>query len=345
MEDKKFRNVLITSRFDLVKTLNLNDILPYMIQHKIMTTDMEEEIMSYSTSSQRVGKFLDNLYRRAWITNEIPITRNVFIDSLYISNQFDIGNMISDKLGHPRKIQPIATVSSVQNHKEPIFEKLSTSISRMKPFEKINERHGSIFLTSTSIFTDKHPISKLGEHEIPFLFVVKAYDYTIDNVLMWQSAPSKSEFIKSYEIYQQEVSEIVNILKNLDRGGIHMRIATTDQRLLKLLSTNIRINTYFTINPDGCIHIVLTDINISLLSQFDINILSCLIHLICFFDHNFVIRKSDPPKPNCYLLFKVKNCLHRSAVIIPSDYKIIDEAMLLDESISVPTSFALGCPW
>lgn len=343
MEDKLFRNVLTTSRFDLVKTLNLNNILPYMIQHNLITTDIEEEIMSCTTSIQRVGNFLDHLYRRAWIINGIPITRNVFIDSLYISNQSEIGNMISDKLGHPRKVQPIDTFSRVQSH-EPIFGKLSTAISRMKPFEQNNDRHGSVYLTSTNFFTDKRPISNLGKHELPFLVAVKAYNYTIDNVLMWPLAPSKSEFIKSYEIYQQEVSEIVNILKNLNHGGIHVKIATTDQRLLKLLATNSRF-TYFTVNPDGCVQIILANIYINILSQVDINILACLIHLICFFDYSFVIRKSDPPKPNCYLLFKVKNCLHRSDVILQNDYKIIDEAILLDESISTPTPSALECPW
>jgi len=342
--DNAFNDALITSRLLLIRTLDIEAIIPYLMENRILTNEMVEEIRSYNTTQRKTGAFLDTMSRRIWLKNGVPVVRNLFIEALYSTGQSGIGDVLSDKLGIPRKITSV-TQSAVATPREPIFGSLSAAINRMKPFENKNDRHGTILLTSTSTFVDKPPISKLGEREIPFMFATKAFGYTIDNVLMWPNAPSKAEFVKSYDVYQQEVSEILDIIKTLEHGGLHVRILINDSRLLRLLRSCIRANNYFTVNPDDTVHVINNNINTSILSQVDTNLMACLIHLICFFDHNFIMRKSDPPKPNCYLLFKVKNWLQRSCVIMQPDHRFIDDAVNLDESVLVPTVIAAACPW
>ena len=333
--DFEFRNALIGNRVEMIQCLNVDAIMPYLRQDRIISEDTEEEIKSRSTRQSRTAFFLDILPRRG------PKVKQSFLNALRSTGQ----SFIADKLEGKSSVVQEPTQESQQTSSQPsmVFHDLISEVSQMKPAEKINERHGKIYLTSTSTYTRSRPVSKLGEREIPFLFCVKAFGYPNDTVLGWPLAPSKQEFQKSLEIYEKEVSELVNLIKSIDNGGFHITFYSRDERMRQLLYNNQGFKPYI-FNHDGYIHIIQNVININTMTPMEINILACLIHLICFTEYRFVFRKSDPPKPNCYLLFKAKG-LQRSSVIMNSDFAVVDEALSLDESVSAPSVTTHACPW
>lgn len=324
--DPAFVDKLRTSRVMLITNLDVVSILPYLIQHNIFTQTMDEVISSKVTRQSKVSEFLSILQRRG------PNAKRVFLDALRLTNQ----SFIADELEGTENSSAIIS--------PPIFTELARSLIYLKPGEQVSDRHGTVLLTSTQTFTNKSPVSKLGERELPFLFAVKAFGYSHDTVLGWPLAPSKNDFERSLEIYEKEIADVKHIVRSLDFGGIHLIVKPRDERLLKLLLGYSQRCTPFSISPDGLIHVIVPTLSLRMMSPIEVDLLCCLIHLMCFSDHKFIIRKSCPPKPNCYLLFRSAG-MSKSVVIAVDDIKVIEEAIGLDESVYTPTVESAACPW
>ena len=74
--DFEFRNALIGNRVEMIQCLNVDAIMPYLRQDRIISEDTEEEIKSRSTRQSRTAFFLDILPRRG------PKVKQSFLDSL-----------------------------------------------------------------------------------------------------------------------------------------------------------------------------------------------------------------------------------------------------------------------
>jgi hypothetical protein len=195
-------------------------------------------------------------------------------------------------------------------------------------------------LTSVDIYSEKAPISNLGGREIPFIMAVKSGLYGIDNVLSWPTAPNKQDMQRSIEIYNSEISEVEEMIKTLENGGIEFQCTTLDERIVKIIKS---FNNRFASCCDQNIFVTIPTITTQRFSQMDLNVIYCILHLMCFCQHSFVIRKTTPPKPNSYLLYNAKHLLC-SDVIFRKDVDIVGEVLKTDESIIMQYS-TLNCPW
>lgn len=328
--DPVFNDKLRRSRVKLIDFLDLDSIMPYMIQSGIITRNMDDVIASKQTRNAKIAEFLNILERR-------PNVKQELLAALRLTHQSYIVDILEG-------LAPAATPASTPTYESQIFSDLINSVFVLKPGKQQSDRHGEVLLTSTQTYVKKPPISKLGERELPFLFAVKAFGYSHDTVLGWPLAPSKVEFTRSLTIYEKEVSEVKSLIQALESGGVHLIVKPRDERLIKLLVGYNNMFKPFSISTDGVVHIIVPTISIRIMPPIEVDLLCCLVHLLCFSEHKFIFRKSCPPKPNCYLLFR-SNGMGKSVVVASEDIKIVEEAIGMDESVFTPNLVSIACPW
>lgn len=313
---------LLSNRLVFVRNLNIDSILPYLRSSNILTLSMEEQCMSEKTTAGRNGYLLDMLPRRG--PNAIPC----FINALIETNQHHLAILLDANV----IVQPSIKIDQV-------FNWLKTTIQSLQPLERQSERSMRL-LTSVNIYSEKAPVSNLGAREIPFLMALKSGMYGIDNILSWPIAPNKQDFERSVAIYDSEISEMEQVFKLLENGGIEFQCITLDERIIKIIQS---FNNKYTTCCDQNIFICIPTITTQRLSQMDLNVIYCILHLMCFCQHSFLIRKTTPPKPNSYLLFNAKNLLY-SDVVFDKDREFVRETITTDESV-ILHSTTVNCPW
>lgn len=318
--DSVFKETLRTNRVVLVNSMDVEPLLPYMIQKGIFSTSHAELINSRPTIAAKASEFLSLLVRRG------PNAKQVFLDALLHTGQ---SHLLSEYACHQQ--HPTSTN---------VFRNLVDELAMLSPGKKITERHGVILLTSTRTYMHPPPESSLGEREIPYLLAVAGCGYSEQAVLSWPAAPTKAEFNKSYEIYKQEIAETRDILKMLNHGGLHLLLKPNDERISKLISVYNRD----CVLGDGTINLCIEAIDTSMIAPRELDILACILHLTCFTPSSFIIRKSVIPQPHCYLLCS-PNPISDSKVIIQSDRQYVQEALNMIEFTLPPSTVNHACPW
>ena len=258
----------------------------------------------------------------------IAAMRNTMQD--HLANLIEYGNEYGGSVAAP----VLAPVSSV-------FRGFITTVSRLKPIEKQSERCERSFITSVATYSNAFPKSELSVREIPFVMAIKLGSYAEADVLSWPNAPGKAEYDRQAAIYERETAELMELLRVLEDGGIHLVVKPRDERIYKLVETLRKpfIGVY-----GRAIHLMLSLVQIKHLSQTDINAITCLVHLMCFDNVNFVIRKTAVPKPNSYLLYNA-GALINSTIVMDRDRQWLRDAATTDESVVIVGQTGTVCPW
>lgn len=139
--------------------------------------------------------------------------------------------------------------------------------------------------------------------------------------------------------YDCEVEELVALIKSLECGGLDVLIRPKDERLYRLIGS---LNKPYLTLIGGGIRLCEPSIACNQIPTNDINIMAAALHLICFGNHEFVVRKTTPPRPNSYLL-RNAGALTLSTVIMDRDRKWVQDAVVGDESVGVFVG-ASACP-
>jgi hypothetical protein len=317
-------------RVKLIREMDAASLLPELRVGELITENMQELIEWEKTTHSRNGKLLDTLAKRGPTAKArlIAAMRNTMQD--HLANLIEYGNEYGGSVAAP----VLAPVSSV-------FRGFITTVSRLKPIEKQSERCEQSFITSVATYSNAFPKSELSVREIPFVMAIKLGSYAEADVLSWPNAPGKAEYDRQAAIYERETAELMELLRVLEDGGIHLVVKPRDERIYKLVETLRKpfIGVY-----GRAIHLMLSLVQIKHLSQTDINAITCLVHLMCFDNVNFVIRKTAVPKPNSYLLYNA-GALINSTIVMDRDRQWLRDAATTDESVVIVGQTGTVCPW
>lgn len=341
-------NAIVSKWAYLLANLQPDSIVSYLNERKILPTVVVEKLAA-AGSGRALSECL-LLCVLACIDTH-PRVQPAFWQALDATNQGNISKLLRKLTGNIPNLHiqigdnNVMTIGNKPKFKsltrEPVFKSLINSVRALKPASTLTERHGIVYLTSTVTSTDSPPVSNLGAREIPYLIAALGCGYSHATVLSWKDAPSKAEFNRSYAIYQSEVSEAIELIKLLgDGGGIHLSVDITDARLEFLRKIT---RSYLKLSLDRQLSLIIDRVAVDSISLQDQRLIGCLIHLMCFGNYSFIIRRSFAPKPNCYLLFRAIKL--NPVVVAASDASIVAEAIRMDESVDIDIVPTAPCPW
>lgn len=337
--DAHFRNSLISNRVFLVQNLDIEKLIPFMKQSRVLSTCATEEIRAKTTTVGKNGKFLDILAMRG------PDAEKHFIDALRATNQ----GFIADKL-YGITTPSVDVVELPISHDEPLngFADLISDVENLHANSTFSERHGETFITSTKTYSGKPPQSELSVGELPCLFAYKSGMYPIDAVKQWYSG-SKREFDRSLEIYNREIDNVKHMLRLTN--GFHFAISLTESsvpifNIIADLRRKFSVGNNFTHIQNTTLHVWWVTFDENTVTPVAFNITACIVHMLCYgMVSSFIIRKSEPNRPTCFLLFNAKEIVDMTSILtFAHDKNIIKEAVKLDESVQNYTC-VIPRPW
>lgn len=317
----------------LTEQLNLASIMPYLMQEGIFTRDMEERCNSEKTTISKNMTMLTMLWRRG------PNARFVFVDSLVKTGQTHLARLFEPSIESVVEPTPVKVRSRV-------FDKFLAAVTELKPLEKTCssesvKRSGNSYVTTINFFNDEKPKSELGVREIPCLMAVQSGLFGQDIVLSWHNVPPKKEFERQLRVYNDEIEELSPFLSMMENGGFDWFFRPSDERIGKLLA---RVVAPFVKSTEFDIRLKFQMFSLGKLSANDSQLVKCIIHLMCFGECGFIIRKTTPPKPNAYLLFNAER-LQASDAILERDRQWVMHEIAMDESVVVNPGGNTSCPW
>ena len=271
-----FKEQLLTNRVLLIRELDPDSLLPYLLQCKMISLFHEEEIRSKPTRHERVASLLSILARR-------PDVKANLLNAMRLTNQGHIADKIEKICTGSVPVPTVYTLSD-----------LADAVNSMKP-------------GSTEILKEP-PVSKIGTQHISALLFFKAFG---QYVAEWHSVPSTSDFLKLMEIYDQELAKIKSIIDSLGSGGIHVVLRPDDFQLSRAIHCGLRVinrsykglkKVFTSVSTVSAFQIVVP--KLKTLTQDEIYFLCFFIHLICFSKHTLLFTKTVArDQPNGYLMF------------------------------------------
>jgi hypothetical protein len=325
-----FNDRLRVNRVALVRSMDSTPLIDHLLAANIFTRSMAEEFAAKITTSDKNAYILDILPRRG------PTTEQIFLKALVDTHQRHLAALFDYSTRGGGDVPPVSPIVVKR-----VFRKFTDCVASLKPTVKSTERSGEIYLTSVSVYSEQDATSSLGLREIPFVFAAKSGLYGKDTVLSWPNAPSKIDFERASAVYDFEIAELVALVSSLEGGGIEFSVRPNDDRLHRLIASLRK--PYLTVTG-GSIRLQQTFIACDQCAANDINVMAAALHLMCFGTHEFVIRKTTPPRPNSYL---IKNAagLSASPVIMDRDRKWVHDTVVGDESVALTLGSTLACPW
>jgi Caspase recruitment domain len=315
-------------RVELVRKMDTAAMYADLRVGHLLTADMQDELECVKTSMSRNGRLLDMLARRG------PTAKQRLIDALRNTHQTHLVNLIlyGTEVAAEKELYQVPKK----------FDSLIVSVSQLKPCEKTVERSGTVLITSVKMYSELLPKSDLSVREIPHVLAVASGMYGKDAILALPDAPSKHEFERQMSVYESETTELQMLLHSLEDGGIHFVLRPRDDRIIAFFTRNVQ-KPYIYMCTDG-IHLIIQRIQCLHFSQNDLKLICCVVHLMCFGDVEFLIRKTVEPRPNSYLLFKSEK-LAGSIIAMDRDRQWILDAAKTDESVSIPETRLNVSPW
>jgi len=290
--------------------MNPGQLMDHLVSAGIFTRYMAEECASKVTTLDKNRYIVNLLPRRG------PTAGPIFVEALRNTHQNDLA-YIFDPLN---RVAPIVA--------KRVFRELAECVLSLQPTEILPESSG----TSVSIYSKHDPNSSLEIGEIPFVFAEKSGLYDKDDILSWPNAPSKNDFERALSVYDLEVAELTALIKLLDGGGFEFLMHPKDDRIYRLvMSLN---KPYLTVTGET-IRLVQQQVECDQIAINDINIMAAALHLICFGDHKFVIRKTWPWRPSSYLVRNAR-ALTFSPVIIGRLTKLVQYEVVTDAFSACP---------
>lgn len=325
--DTVFKSRLTRHFVFLINHLDANTLLPYL--QDILTQATCQLIASEPTALMKAECLVKALTIRP--SRDMP----VFIDALRKTHH----SLVADVLENIIDPSAITNVSS-----DDIFSELRHAVLAMEPSSLHHERHGKIFITSTRTYIGKSPTSAISEITIPFLIASKTGRYATKDILSWPLAPSKDGFDRFQKIYTQELDHMKRLLSDMTNFGLQFYIFVSPHccKKIKALVNNYK---YAVIN-EQMLGITFNPFDMTRISPIDLDMTACLLHLMCFGQHSFMIKKVDHPKPNTYLLCNVNRFMMNSPVVDDRDKHVVLEAVELSETSAASfIDTSVRCPW
>lgn len=341
----RIQGVLRSSNVFLVQNIELHkEICDYLYAKGKISKSMIEIVDAEKTRQDKSRTLLRFISPRTDAYKE-------FIDALISTKQ----NHIVSRFYPQQTFQQQTLINDPSSN---IFINLENAIIRLKPRETESERSGKVSITSVNIFAEESSKSSLGPNEIKFLLASKVGLFgSEDSILSWDGAPSKNEFNNQMARYNCELNELNRLISYLQYGGIEMEADLSNKHLLLLLSKIVTHNTNrwkdldITIEVSqtrqNSVYIAIDNFEPRNLSKLETDIITSIIHtILCFTDggFSFIIRKTQPPLPNSYLIYNASELAKRSRIILNRDKKWIVDTAQNDESVFF-TKTVSSCPW
>jgi hypothetical protein len=320
----------------LITQLNPDQLYDYLLADYLIQQSCIEEIKSNPARATRVGALIDVLCRGS------PKVPECFKNALIKTGQSHLITLVDPT--YIREVQAVQATDDVVII-QPSFQKLTDAVYAMKPRSKTSERSGQTFITSVDVFCDDLPHSELGIREIAYLIAYKSNQFGgEDCILSWKNAPTKADFKRQLAIYERELQEVANIFLQLENGGIHFCVNVKCEEVLKLLL--VLKQRFCQVQENGLVTFCIPMLSLKTIPDVELQIAKCLFHLICFSsDFELIMRKTVPPRPNCYLVHRASGLVQSSQVILDRDRNWVYEVVVQDESVVLTNTCVANCPW
>jgi hypothetical protein len=333
-------------KLKLIRSLNVEAILPYLRANDAMTKTDEEICLHMVTSMAKASKLIDILTMKSGVTTSSSEKMlRKFVEALYQSHQVELYDLIINKdvAGHVNSVRPTENMSPPV---EGLFSQFKNIVDNLKPIQLFDSSDRAIenWKTSFTAFSISQPRSSFCIKELPYLIAYIGGTYAEDTVLTWPGAPSKSEFQRNLRVYKLEIADILDAIRNLDCGAVHFVINTNDECKIKKLLQACGVQQH---NTNDAIELILNPIQLGSISENYQKIIAAIIHLISVVrDFSFIIRKTQVPRPNSYLYYNASE-MTDSPVIFTANRAMFKNIIERDESvtsINLPT-ISQTCPW
>ena len=324
------------NRVMLGNKLDAVSVSDHLLQAGLITQNMYDEINSNATKYKKTTVLLDILLRRG---PEVP---QRFIQALIDTDQYHILDEWNPENPAPRPTAAATVPAFVQRPLTTsiVFLDLKCAIAKMQPNERVSERF-RCFITSVFFYDKLAPDSQLGAAYLPYLFALRALKFDLKSVTSWPGCCDKEEFKNLLFTYDLETDELIRIIRSLEKGGIHLKCCLTPD-MAKMMRKCWQSHPGVFLTPDDYIEIIINTIDPDGMSEEYMRFIACAFHLICFGNHSFIIRKSQAPKPNCYMLLGARL---PSSVIDKKDIEVVREVLKNDESVKEPELTPCARPW
>ena len=198
-----------------------------------------------------------------------------------------------------------------------MFAELVEAFHTLSLEEKVADGN-PVLCSKAHNYTGEPPSSKLVELDMPFLFA-KVLGFPHKKVLRLSSETPLERLLK---VYENEIDEVKSLLQELASCGIHVIIRLRNKLLITLLQKYKDTCKLFRI-VDGTVHVIIPKVSTCSMTPKDVQILCCLLHLMCFSEHGFIFRKRYQCNKSCYLLLNAYGV--GNAVVADGDLKLIGE--------------------